>query len=330
MKELKAADGGLGGGARLLAIAALIAAPLLWSSTTVLVRGLHESMPVIGFSFWRWLLASLVLLPFAWPHLRRQWPLVRANMATLALAGFFGIALFAVVLFSGLQRTTAVNTGVISASEPLWIGLVAWIVLRERLRGFQVLGIAVGAIGMTVIASQGELAGLAQFDFNSGDLLVIGAVIIWAVYTVLVQKLSGQLHAVAILMMSAAFGTAFHLPFYAWELSAGQYLALDLTTLLAIGYGALFGSLVAFGAWNLGVGLIGANAAGIFLYLIPLFTIGLAALALGEQLELYHVAGGAIIVGGIVLATRRRPGGGLRGKRVSLIDSGRAGQQDGG
>jgi drug/metabolite transporter (DMT)-like permease len=297
---------GLGqGGRKALAVAALIAAPLLWSSTTVLVRGLHETMPVIGFSFWRWLLASVVLFPIALPHLRRQWPLVRANALTLALTGFFGIALFAVVLFNGLRLTTAVNTGVISASEPLAIALVGWVLLRERLRRMQVVGIAVGAVGMVVIASRGELQGLEGLSANLGDLLIIAAVMIWALYSVLVQKLSRGLHPVTVLMAAAAVGTVCHLPFYGWEIAAGRHLHADWPTLLAIGYGAIFGSLVAFGSWNLGIGLIGANAAGIFLYLIPMFTIGLAALFLGETLELYHLAGGAIIVLGIVLATRR-------------------------
>ncbi len=291
---------------RFVAIAALVTAPLLWSSSTILVRALHETMPVIGFSFWRWLFASLLLLPFAWPHLRREWPAVRANIVTLALAGFFGITLFAVVLFNGLKHTTAVNTGVISASEPLWIALVAWLLLRERLRRMQWAGIAIGAIGMIVIASQGSLTGLAQLELNRGDLLVMAAVIIWALYSVLIHKLAGLLRPVTILMVTASLGTVFHLPFYGWELASGEVLTFNLQTVLAIAYGTLFGSVIAFGAWTLGVGLAGANTAGIFLYLIPPYTIGMAALILGEPLELYHVAGGAIIVAGIIVATRRR------------------------
>jgi drug/metabolite transporter (DMT)-like permease len=263
-------------------------------------------MPVVGFSFGRWFLASLVLLPIALPHLKRQWSLVRANIVPLSLAAFFGIALFAVVLFNGLRHTSAVNTGVISASEPLWIALVAWVLLRERLSRMQVIGIVVGAAGMVVIASRGELEGLAKLDINIGDLLIIAAVVIWALYSVLIQKLSTGLHPVTVLMATALLGSIFHLPFYGWEIAGGHDLSLDWPTLLAIGYGTIFGSLVAFGAWNLGIALIGANAAGIFLYLIPMFTIGLAAVFLGESLELFHIAGGAIIVAGIVLATRRR------------------------
>ena len=297
---------GAGQANRLVAIAALVTAPLLWSSSTILVRALHETMPVIGFSFWRWFLASVLLLPFAWPHLRREWPAVRANIVTLALAGFFGITLFAVVLFNGLKHTTAVNTGVISASEPLWIALVAWILLRERLRRLQWAGIAIGAVGMIVIASQGSLTGLAQLELNQGDLLIMAAVIIWALYSVLIHKLAGLLRPVTILMVTASLGTVFHLPFYGWELASGEVLTFNRETVLAIGYGTLFSSLIAFGAWTLGVGLAGANTAGIFLYLIPPYTIGMAALILGEPLELYHVAGGAIIVAGIIVATRRR------------------------
>ncbi|MEM7121788.1 MAG: DMT family transporter [Pseudomonadota bacterium] len=297
---------GAGQADRLIAIAALVTAPLLWSSSTILVRALHETLPVIGFSFWRWLFASLLLLPFAWPHLRREWPAVRANIVTLALAGFFGITLFAVVLFNGLKHTTAVNTGVISASEPLWIALVAWILLRERLRRLQWAGIAIGAVGMIVIASQGSVTGLARLQLNQGDLLVMAAVIIWALYSVLIHKLAGLLRPVTILMVTASLGTVFHLPFYGWELASGEVLTFNLETVLAIGYGTLFSSLIAFGAWTLGVGRAGANTAGIFLYLIPPYTIGMAALILGEPLELYHVAGGVIIVAGIVVATRRR------------------------
>ena len=231
---------------------------------------------------------------------------MRANIVTLALAGFFGIALFAVVLFNGLKHTTAVNTGVLSTSEPLWIALVAWVLLRERLRPLQWAGIAIGGVGMVVIASEGSLTGLARFELNQGDLLVTASFVIWALYTVLIQKLAGVLRPITILMVTASLGTVFHLPFYGWELASGEVLTFDLQTILAIAYGTLFGSLIAFGAWTLGVGLAGANTAGVFLYLIPPYTIGLAALVLGEPLELYHVAGGAIIVAGIVVATRRR------------------------
>ena len=263
-------------------------------------------MPVIGFSFWRWLLASAILLPIAWPHLRRQWSQVRANIALLALVSFFGIALFPVVLFNGLRHTTAVNAGVFGASEPLWIALVAWILLRERMNRMQWLGIAVGAVGMVIIASQGKLDGFAGLTANAGDLLVLTALLIWALYSVLIQKLPLGLHPMTVLMVTAFIGAICHIPFYGWELADGRHLTFDWTTILAIAYGALFASLIAFGAWNLGIRLIGANAAGIFLYLIPLYTIGLSALFLGENLELFHVAGGAVILLGIVLATRRR------------------------
>jgi drug/metabolite transporter (DMT)-like permease len=285
-----------------LAAAALVLASLLWSGGTVMVRALRESLPPMSLTFWRSVVAFLVVLPFAWRPLRAQWAAVRAETTRLAAAGLIGVAAFPVVLFIAVHKTQAINVGLISASEPLVIALVAWLALGHRLGFGQVLGFMVGALGVAVIVTEGKPARIGDFAVGTGDAIAVASLYVWAVYTVLVQRLPRALSARVVLAAVFAWGVAFSAPFAVVE-AALHPTRLTWPAVGLVLYSGVAGAVLAFGCWNFGARVLGPGRAGFFLYLIPVFTLVLAVLALGEPLRAHHGVGAVAIACGIALAT---------------------------
>lgn len=286
----------------LLAAAALITATLLWSGGTVLVRALRESLPPMNLSFLRAVLAFLVVLPFAWSQARSQAPLLRAELGRLAAAGLIGVAAFPVALFIAIHQTQAINVGLISASEPLVIALVAWIALGHRLGLGQILGFVVGAAGVAVIVSEGDVARLGGLKIGPGDAIAVGSLYVWAVYTVLVQRVAPALSARVVLAAVFAWGIAFSAPFAVVEALVDPP-RFSRTAAALVAYSAIGGAALSFACWNFGARVLGPTRAGFFLYLIPVFTLVLAMLVLGEPLRAHHAVGAVAIAIGIALAT---------------------------
>lgn len=288
----------------ILAAVSLVFCGMFWSSNVVLVRALREDVPPIGFAAARWLLAVLVLLPIAWPALRKDAALIRAHWKALVAAGVVGVALFTMILFIGIQHTVAINGGLMTATQALWVGLVAWAVVGERLNRWQWIGIAVAFMGAAVIVTQGHLAELESVDFRLGDFLYIAALIVWGFYSIIIQKLPRAFHVRTVLFVTAASGTLAMLPFWIGESLMVRSVPVTWEVGAALVYGALIAAIGAFALWNIGVGLIGASAASFFMYFNPIYTAFFAVTLLGEHLEDYHFAGAAFIVAGVVASTR--------------------------
>lgn len=300
-------------GRLVLAAVALIACGMLWSSNTVLVRGLRTDVPPIAFAAARWAIAAVVLLPFAWRPLMRDMPLVRAHWRALVAAGVVGIALFTVVLFIGVQNTVALNSGLLSATQSLWVGLVAWAVLGDRLNRWQWIGFLIAACGAAVIVTQGHLTEFEQIDFRIGDPIYLASLVIWGFYSVILQKLPRGLHIRTILLVTAVVGALALMPLWLGEVVFIRDMTWSWEVAAALVYGAVFSGIGAFGLWNLGVVLIGASSASFFMYLIPLYTGFFAVVLLGETLHLFHLAGAVLILAGVIAAGRgaraRKPSG---------------------
>lgn len=287
-----------------LAAVALIFCGMFWSSNVVLVRALRDDVPPIGFAAARWALAVLILAPIAWPAVRKDAALVRAHWKALVAAGVVGVAFFTMVLFVGIQHTVAINGGLMTATQALWVGLVAWAVTGERLNRWQWTGIAVAFAGAAVIVTQGHLLDLGSVTFRLGDFLYIVALMIWGFYSVIIQKLPRDFHVRTVLFVTAASGTLAMLPFWLGESLAFGSLHLTWEVAGALLYGALVSAIGAFALWNIGVGLIGASAASFFMYLNPIYTAVFAITLLGETLEDYHLVGAGFVLLGVVASTR--------------------------
>ncbi len=277
-----------------------------WGSNMVAGRAVHELIAPATLSFGRWLVAASILLPIAADGLLRQRHIIRREWRILLTLAGVGAALFHTLVYTALNSTTAVNAGLFMSATPVVIVALSWLMFRDRISLRQGLGIATSLVGVAVILLQGELDRLLELDINVGDIWMLLAVPAWAYYSVLLRRRPAGLTPINLMAVTAIVALALLLPFIVLEALSGATLVLNLGTIGAVTYIGVFPTVLAFVFWNRSVAEVGANTAGQFLHLIPVFSVLLGILLLGEQLREHHVAGIGLIACGIYLATARR------------------------
>lgn len=280
---------------------------LTWGGNFVVGRYVYDQVPPVALSFWRWALALAVLLPFTLVTVLRQRQLVVQHWRILATLGATGITVFHIFVYQALHYTAAVNAALFLSTTPVFIVALSWILLRDRLQMRQALGIVTSLLGAVVIIMRGEIAHLLQLQLNTGDLLMLAAVPNWALYSVLLRRLPPSFHPMTLVTVIAFFGLVFLAPLYGWELTRGEGFEVNRSTVSAILYIGLFASVLAYICWNRGVAMVGANRAGLFMHLVPLFSAVLGVVTLNEPVRLFHLVGAALIFSGIYLVTSSRP-----------------------
>ena len=278
---------------------------LFWAANWVVGRAMRHDIPPVAMGFWRWTLALALMLPFTAGELKRKWSVVRANWLTLTLLGCLGAVAFNTLIYVGLQYTAATNGVLFNSISPILIILLSWLISRERISGLQACGVALSLCGVAAIIGRGDLAILAAFHFNPGDLWLITAMLLWALYTIVLRRRPAELSALAFLSAMLLLSLPFLFPFYLWELGHRGGFALTPATISALAYYCTIPSIVAYLFWNRGVAQVGANKAGLFVHLMPLFGALLSVIFLGERLFAYHYIGALLIFGGIWLTTRK-------------------------
>ena len=281
----------------------LVLATLLWSSNFVLGRAVQGDIPPIALSFWRWVVALAILLPFTGPVLWQQRQTLRVHWRALLGLGILGVANFNTFVYLGLTDTTATNAVLMVSTTPVLIVALSFVLLGQTVNSWQGAGILVSMVGVATIVTRGDLGQILALSINRGDLWVLAAVVNWASYSVCLRWRPTGLPPPVFLTALMIAGQAVLLPLYLWDLSRGHGFALNGSNLLTIGYVALGPSVLAFIFWNRGVGQLGANRAGQFLHLMPAFGAVLAMIFLGERLYGFHAAGIMLIAAGIYLTT---------------------------
>lgn len=291
-----------------LAYGLLMLAPLFWAGNAVVGRYIHEQIPPVSLSLFRWLTALAVLLPAALPTLRSQLPLLLRQWKLITLLGLSGVTLFQTLLYTALQSTAAINTVFIQTMTPAVIVVFARLLLHERVSAAQVAGIVVSFTGTMVLIARGSPSALLSLQLNRGDLWMLAAVPAWALYSVLLRRLPAGLRHSALLSAIILCGLVMLSPLYVWERVHGAVAEFDRATVLSILYVGLFPSVVAYSCWNRGIARVGANRAALFMHLMPVFGAVLAVAFLGEHLHLFHFVGAALIFSGIWLTSVARAG----------------------
>lgn len=280
-------------------------APLFWSGNFVLGRALHDSIPPVALSFWRWAVALLILLPFVLPRVRELASALRRHWLILSLLGLLGVTNFNTFVYLGLQTTTATNAVLLVSTTPMLILALSFLLLGQSVRPLQAVGVLLSLSGVGAIVTAGDSSKLADLALNSGDLWILGAVASWALYSVCLRWRPQGMDALMFLASTIVIGLVPLLPLYLWDVARGSVMGVDAVTIGAVGYVALFPSVLAYVFWNRGVAELGANRTGQFLHLMPVFGTLLSMVLLGERLELYHLAGIGLIGAGILLAGRK-------------------------
>ena len=292
---------------RLSAFLLLAAASLFWSGNWIAGRALREAFDPVTLNFWRWAVATLVLAPFALRGLRGRWGAVRRRAGILLALAFTGVALFQCLVYLGLRSTPAVNAVLLNSSFPMFMLLCSWVMERERASRRQVLGMLISLAGILIIICRGDPAALLHLQLNAGDAWILLAMPVWGVYSVLLKRRPAALDGLELLFVISLAGTLMLVP---GALIAGWVsTSVRMPTApeaLGVLYMAVFASVLAYVCWNRGVAVVGANAAGFTVHLLPAFGTVLAILFLGESFAGFHAAGIATILAGVLLATWRK------------------------
>ncbi|MBS7813411.1 DMT family transporter [Roseococcus pinisoli] len=282
----------------------LIPPPLFWAGNFIVGRALRHDIPPMTLSFWRWVIALLVLLPFAWRPMRRDlhkyWR-YRWRVLSLSLAGVVG---FTSLVYLGLRSTTAANGLLLNSFIPILIVLFGALFYRQRLRAGQLLGLTLSFAGVLTIVMHGEWSRLASLSFSPGDLTVFCAMVSWAFYTLWLRGIPAEIDRVGLLGMQIMVALAVLGPLSLLEGASGQVATWSAESLGALAYLGLFPSVIAYLLYNLGVARVGAARAGLSIHLIPLFGVVLAVLFLGETVHGYQLLGMATILAGVTCAAR--------------------------
>jgi len=285
----------------------LVLSALFWSWNFVVGRWVHADIPPLNLTFWRWFVSGMVLLPFVAHGMWAYRGLIRKHLLLLLALAVTGMVMFHSFSYIALHTTTAINAAVVLASMPMVIPVFSFLAGDERLSIRQALGIAISVLGVVVIVSRGQWDVLVNLGFTPGDLWVLGSVVAWSVYSVLLKRLPKEegerLPPMVMLGATNWIAVVVLLPFYIWEYTVVGGFVVTIQATVAIGYVALFSSIAAFVCWNAAVPQVGANKAGLFIHLIPLFATVFSILFLGESLQTYHLIGIAPILLGVYLTT---------------------------
>ena len=274
-----------------------------WAGNNVVAKALVAGVPPAALVFWSWLIGVIALSPFALPHVLAQRDLVLGHWLKLVLIGSLGMNFAFHLFYNALTFTTAINATLIDTTTPAVIVGLSWLLYREALSWRAALGSAIAFAGVVVVIVRGDIAVLAGFGFNSGDLLMVLAVVVWALYTVLLRHAPPGLNPLAMLWVFAVAGLIINGLIYASELFSPMAFAVSWGDAAMIAYVAIFPSVLGFAFYNAGVKALGPGIAGQFIYLTPILTAILAVIFLGESFELYHLVGLVVIVLGLFLAT---------------------------
>ncbi len=283
----------------------LVLTTLFWSGNFVISRGMHAEIPPLALSFWRWLVALIIFSFFGFRHLWLQRKLVKKNLKFMVIQGTLGVTLFNSLVYLALQSTTAINAVLVNSCIPVLIAVCSWVMYRELLAIRQCIGVCISIFGVALIILHGKLSYLLNLDFNHGDVIVFIAAFVWALYSANLKKYPEGLHPFAYLSGIMIIGLFFIFPFYLGEMYTGKTLHLSQSSVITIVYVAVFASVLAFIFWNRAVRTIGANKAGPFIHLMPVFSTLLAVTFLGEQIYWFHIVGIVFIFTGIGMTTIR-------------------------
>ncbi len=277
---------------------------LFWAGNIVLARHVAGHVPPLTVSCLRWIGTFLILLPFAWPHLKRDWPVLRAHLPMMVFLSAIGFAYNNAISYWAMQYTEALNALLIQSAGPLFVALWSLALFGVRLTGAQLAGITISLAGVLTIILRGDFSALAGISFNRGDLMFASSLVSFGLYSALMPR-RPVTHALSLISFTTCCGAMMLLPFSIWEFSTGVTLKFDLISMTALAYVVIFPSTLAYTFFNRGLALIGPNRAAPFFHLVPVFGSAMAILLLGEQLRLFHLVGYVLVLAGVVIASRR-------------------------
>lgn len=281
-----------------------IAATIFWSGNFTVARGVSENIPPISLAFWRWTIAVLILIPFAYKPLIKDWNIIKNNYIYLIITSALGVSLFNTLIYIAGHSTTVLNMSLIAITFPIFIILISRFIYNELITLNKGLGIILVVSGITTLITKGDLSLLKNIAFSAGDLWMLLAAITFAAYSILIKHKPDQLGMRAFQLSTFSIGLLILFPFYLWESATTnfQIKAISQTTFYSIFYLGIFASIFSYILWGKSVEIIGPTKSSIIYYTLPIFSGILAYVLLGEAIESLHLLSMLLIVTGVLIA----------------------------
>ena len=283
----------------------LICASLFWAGNFMVGKyAFLTEIPPLSLVFYRWSLVWIILLPFTYKEIIEHKNTILNNLPLLFFLGLTSVGLFNSFTYLSLIHTQVINASLFNTAIPAIIILLCFLFKIEKTNKFQILGLVISVCGILAIITKLKLTILLSLNFNKGDLIMIGGVITWGVYSTLLKKKKFNLPLLTLVHIICTFGLISVLPQFLYELSNGQVIKFDTNLFYTLIFLALFPSIGSYYCWAGAVSIIGANRAGIFLSLIPLFSTIMAIAFYKEQFQFFHLIGAILIVLGLFLSNK--------------------------
>ena len=284
----------------------LVLATLFWAGNFIVGKAAFvENIPPMSLVFFRWSLVWLILIPFTYKEISKYKDVILKNLPLLFFLALTSVGLFNSFTYLALVYTQVINASLFNTAIPAMIILLCFIFKIEKTNRFQIMGLILSVIGILSIITKLDLNVLLSLNFNKGDIIMIGGVVTWGLYSSFLKKKKFTLPLLTLVHVLCTFGLLFILPQFLFEVSKGQIIKFDINLGYILVYLALFPSIGSYYCWAGAVSIIGANRAGIFLSLIPLFSTILAIIFFDEKFYFFHFIGSVLIVLGLFLSNKK-------------------------
>ena len=289
-----------------LAYILLILPTLFWSGNFIVGKAasIYE-IPPFSLNFFRWLFAGLILMPFTIKEIINKKKYILSNLGFFIILGITSITIFNSIVYYSLYYTQVISGVLMISTIPVWIIFISSILNIEKTNLFQIIGVILSLTGVLFIITKADIDLIQNLDFNKGDLTMVIAMFSWAIYSALLKKKKYEISQITLLQVVIICGLVFLIPIYFIEMSMGYFIKLGKPFYLTLTYVVIFPGLASFFFWIKGIALIGANRAGVFLHLMPIFGAIMAMIIFDEKFMFYHFLGAIFIIAGITLSNKK-------------------------
>ncbi len=290
-----------------LAYFILILTTIFWSGNFIVGKAASTyDIPPFSLNFYRWFFAGLILFPFTIKELIAKKEYILENIGFFTILGITSITIFNSIVYYSLYYTQVISGILMISTIPVWIIFISSILNIEKTNIFQIIGVIFSLTGVIFIITKADLEIIKNLDFNKGDLSMVVAMFSWAVYSALLKRKKYEISQVTLLQVVIITGLIFLTPIYFIEMYMGNVIVLGIPFVLTLTYVVFFPGLASFFFWIKGISIIGANRAGVFLHLMPIFGAIMAMLIFNERFMFYHIFGAIFIIAGITLSNRKK------------------------
>ena len=283
----------------------LVCATLFWAGNFTIGKFAYlENISPFSLSFLRWSLVWIILFPFTYKEVMKVKNEIKKNSSLFFILGFTSVCVFTSFTYNALNYTQVINASLFNTAIPVSIILVCFLLKIEKTNIFQILGLLISVLGIIAIITKLDLNVLLSLNFNKGDLFMIGAIIAWGIYSAYLRKRTFEVSLLTLVHIICTFGLIFLLPLFIFDITSGKIVEISSNLFYILIYVAIFPSIGSYYCWAGAVSIIGANRAGIFLSLIPLFSTIMAIFFYDEQFKFFHLIGAILIILGLFLSNK--------------------------